>query len=375
MKKSLCTLLCLGFLQAAQAGVMERYWTIADKDATFRMIQGRKRGVSLNIHAYASKNLADLVEDGKDAADTQGGTANKQTAVEAFLNKYDGDEFTANGSIDVGVSLPVAIPLAGRKLKTDFRAHYDLGALLGLTLPNSSTVNVAGVGAVNVPLNVPFIQAYAAQTVKTGVNFGLQPSDEKKLFGGLHLYHMSRWDRAEVIDRDTVISQGKVIELDKPKNTTTSLSADISLGYKLTEKLRIMAVAEEVRLAKLSDKEDSAGKLLVNTRALYRLHGSYELDLARFKLTPFAGVHQRSGYDLEDGLYAGARAAFQLAGLGASATAMVDNNFFTVSPHLKLWLFNLSYTLRLPVTSQQDGFNLKPIHAATLGFTLPYGNS
>ena len=101
-----------------------------------------------------------------------------------------------------------------------------------------------------------------------------------------------------------------------------------------------------------------------------RLHSEYKYDFMVFTVRPFAGVYNRFGYGQDAQLYGGADLGTYVWDdrIGVQLRGMVDEEHFTLSPRLKLWLMQLEYSLKQPLKSKINDTKVSTLHS--LNFRL-----
>jgi hypothetical protein len=122
---------------------------------------------------------------------------------------------------------------------------------------------------------------------------------------------------------------------------------------------------EELKLAIMSERKAESKEHVYGYDPLIRVHGQAQFRLSAFSFEPFAGVHKRSGYGFADGVYVGSAVGAHLWGdrLGLSLRGMLDKQYFTINPRIKLWLMQLDYSLKNPVKSKDGDVKLSAIHS------------
>ncbi|MDH5580478.1 MAG: hypothetical protein OEY33_01095, partial [Bdellovibrionales bacterium] len=183
--------------------------------------------------------------------------------------------------------------------------------------------------------------------------------------GHLHIGALGRADLKNKVTSSSIAGGADVVDFGEEMNTTIGLTLDFKYQYDLDD-WKISGEVQDLKIATLSDSKDKGGELIYTIDPLIRLHASYHMEFVGFYLDPFAGVHKRSQYDFADGVYAGADLSFFVWGdrLGIRARAMVDQEYFTLSPMLKLWVAHLDLGLKAPIKSESDGIKLSNIYHA-----------
>jgi len=413
-------LLAIGVLTTgsvlADYDVIERFTFLEDKFKTQDMLNPVGHDFFLELGAGLNTNLTDVLDEGGDVSKTTGSSAVKLAAAQAFLRKYDKTEQSVRAKVGFGFPLP-SFTIAGVKLKPNFRTGVSLGILMGIRTKNADvnsaldyvasgldpalrtllqTCNFSSPGIANgadiiqygitncgLPtalatphLNkyffpddttVPVIYNYAKGEAKAG--FYVDYTYEENWFGSFNLYGMGRAD-AKVIVTDTALAgQGELGELGDELNSTLTLTTDLKFGYK-NKDLSAFAALEEIKLATMSDNVEKAGELKYGTDMLIRLHGEYIYKLSNFNVKAFGGLHHRGGYSFGKGYYLGSDLLAHVWGerLKFRIRGMIDNEHFTFSPMMDLWLVNLEYALKQPLKSDVDGVKPSTLHSMNLRF-------
>jgi hypothetical protein len=174
---------------------------------------------------------------------------------------------------------------------------------------------------------------------------------------------MMRADAFQIVNY-AMIQNGQDIELPKKANNEGTLQVDYRLGY-VNQNYSVALGLEEIKLATISERDAESKELAYGYDPLIRLHAQADYKYTALSLQPFAGVHKRAGYGFADGVYAGATAGAHVWGdrLGLSLRGMVDKQYFTITPRIKLWLMQLEYSLKNPVKSTDGDVKLSAIHS------------
>jgi len=118
----------------------------------------------------------------------------------------------------------------------------------------------------------------------------------------------------------------------------------------------------------MKKRDVSSKELSYGYNSLMRLHADAIYKYSALTLNPFFGVHKRTGYGFADGLYLGADAGAYVWGdrLGLQLRGMVDKQYFTISPRMKLWLLQIEYAMKSPMKSTDGDVKLSAIHSIDL---------
>jgi hypothetical protein len=413
--------------QAETYDVIKRFKLSEDRFRTFEMLNPMKHDFVTDITVLANKDVLDVIDDAK-VIDGKGSESDQLAAAQVFLSKYDKTEQNVRASLKFGVPLPSFTAL-GASVKPNFRLNANVGVVLGI---RSGTVSVTdtidslniseelkaavkacdfsgvtaaaeaasdkqvdivvyardtanGTGCITAAqatiigtgkyfvksanTTVPNIYGYAKAELRAGFTFDYVKG--KHWFGQFALYGLARADTLSVVTENSIAGGADPVDFGDEYNTTTNAVTDFRFGYR-NGRLRGWASIEELKLAGVSDNKEAGGELLYGNDPLLRLHGEYIYRLSGFSLKPFVGVHKRSGYGFDDGVYAGADMGLHVWGnrLGIRTRAMVDKEHFTLSPQLKLWLMHLDYMLKVPVSSDVDGVKPATIHSVNLRFFI-----
>jgi hypothetical protein len=402
--------------KAAEYDVVKRYKLLEDKFYTYEMLNPYGHDFIIDTAVYLNKNLQTMIKDGKAVSKFEGTTAQKITEGTNFLDKYKNTEQTVRVKFQLGIPLPT-LNFGVFKLVPDLRAGVGVGMNLGIRTQTYSFAQIVDLLGSDVPANIknaatlcpepapgadivqniitnagigscpamtaaertaaqsftnlyfrpttnefPALHSYAKGQGRGGLNVNYFIAEN--WFGNVNLYMNGRMDMRAIATADSLARNGKIDGFGGEKNTTVDVATDLKFGYK-NGNLASFVSAEEVKVSRMSDNEDKGVKLIYGDDPLYRLHSEYTYKFIGFDLKPFAGLHNRVGYDLSAGLYGGGDIGFYVWNdrLGIRMRGMVDTEHFTVSPQLKLWLMHLDYMLKLPVTSNVDGVKPSAIHA------------
>ena len=401
LKKSLIAGLLVLSTQAAQAyNVVDRFKLIDDKFKTDQMLNDFGHDFLFDVNASLNKNVTDVISDVKDANDL--------TSAQNILTKYDKTEQTIRLNLNIGFPLP-RFTAFGVTVIPNVRVNANVGANIGIRsetltpamllelvnidlptelknkilattytggedlLKNSVCSSLSDAAAQTLcyanqnkyfyptNTNVPNLLLFAKVDARAGLYN--QYTYGEHFFGNFNLYALSRTDVFQRINAN-MIANGSEIELPKKKNTEMAAMADYNLGYKNSNYTVSLGV-EDLKLVKLKEKEAGAKELSYGYDPLIRLHADASYRFTALSLQPFAGVHKRSGYGFADGVYVGAIAGAHVWGdrLGLSLRGMLDKQYLTINPRIKLWLMQLEYSLKNPVKSTDGDVKLSAIHS------------
>jgi len=405
LKKSLIAGLLVLSTQAAQAyNVVDRFKMIDDKLKTETMLRPIGHDFIFDISAALNSDAQTFVSDISDAS-----KAGTLTAAQNVLNKYNNTEQTIKLNLNLGIPI-FSFTAWNVKVQPNFRIMADVGANLGVRKDTLTASEVLKLINVNVPAsvqsklisvfdtknagddlfgncavdfatpaeanafclanqgkyfkpdpNVPNLNLFLKAEAKVG--FFNQYTYGEHFFGDFNLYGMMRADAFQVVNY-AMIQNGQDIELPKKANNEGTLQVDYRLGY-VNQNYSVALGLEEIKLATISKRDAESKELAYGYDPLIRLHAQADYKYTALSLQPFAGVHKRAGYGFADGVYAGATAGAHVWGdrLGLSLRGMVDKQYFTITPRIKLWLMQLEYSLKNPVKSTDGDVKLSAIHS------------
>jgi hypothetical protein len=405
--KSIICLTIFASLGVANAyDVTERFKLSEDRFKTEEMLRPFGHDFIFDVNAWANKNLTDLLDDIDDVSSQSGTDLDRINAAGDLLEKYRDTEQTVRISVNLGFPLPT-FTAWGVKIVPDFRIKAGWGANMGIRAENfnistvlnfvgdeiSDTVKSAitaqfnslsagddivasactaagisdadcvGRGLYFVPTNtsVPVITAFTKLDVKAGPLFNFTKDDWA---GAFRFYGLHRTDYYALITADQIARGQSVTDGAEELNSQVFLNFDFRIG-KVIDNYSFFAKIEEIKIARLSDKISTGGDLKYGTDPLIRIHGDALYSLSAFSFKPFLGVHKRSGYSLAYSYYAGADLGAHVWGdrLGIRLRGMVDKEHLTISPQFKLWLMQLEYSLKQPLSSQVDDVKVSTLHS------------
>ncbi|MBP9681257.1 MAG: hypothetical protein KBD76_07620 [Bacteriovorax sp.] len=406
------TVIALTSTSAISYDVVDRYKLIDDKIKTEQMLRPIGHDFFLDIGATINKNITSVIKDISDASKT-GTSTDKLTAAQNLLAKYDKTEqtiklnvalgfpvfsFTAfnvkvrpnvrvfvDGGANLGIRsdalvlqdiynlFPVAVPedlktfIASETAGSDIIADCIASASLAATTKALCATQKTGTYIMpNLTASVPNIQLFAKLDGKAGL-FN-EYSYGEHFFGDFNLYALSRTDIYQRVTKD-MIAAGAKIELPKKKNTEMSAQLDYRLGYK-NDNYSAAVSLEEIKVAKMKEREAESKEHSYGYSPLLRLHADALYRFSMLSLKPFVGLHKRSGYGFGDGIYLGADAGAHVWGdrLGLQLRGMVDKQYFTISPRMKLWLMQLEYSIKAPMKSMDGDVKLSALQSVDLRF-------
>lgn len=393
--------------------VVNRFRIIDDKLKTEQMLRPIDHDFIIDINLTLNKNVQNVVKDISDAGKTTGSTTDKLVAAQNILSKYEKTEQTIKANLNIGIPI-FSFSAWDLQVQPNLRASADVGANIGIrsdlltindilnlfpnetpqelkdyiaTLGTGTDIIASCTGASTLPaqvkaycatqptgkyiipdlsLGVPNLSLFAKLDVKAGL-FNDYVYGEH-FFGNLNLYGLSRTDIYQRVTKD-MIASGSKIEFPKEKNTETSLQADYRLGYK-NANYKIFLSVEELKINKMKERVVGSKALSYDYAPLLRMHADAKFSYSALSINPFLGIHKRSGYKTADGIYAGADLGAHVWGdrLGLQFRGMLDKQFITLSPRIKLWLMQLEYSMKKPVKSMDEDVLLSALH--TIDFRI-----
>ncbi len=400
----------------AEYDVIDRYKLLEDKFKTEEMLTNYGHDFLIDIKASVNKNILDFKDDIEKASDATGSTQDKIDVAQEVLNKWDKTEQTGRVKINFGVPL-FSFTAFGVKIVPDLRFGADWGANLGIrttTLTPSTIIdlipndadpavveeiknltdaeftsiidNYAGnVGsylrAQGIPdviaqefdslvistTDAPDLFAYTKLDVRAGLLFNWF---KENYFGYVNFYGLHRTDFFLRINASQIAADKGFTDGADEANSQVFFMTDLKFGSKFMEGYSAFLLLEDIKIARMSDNLATGGDLNYSPKPLVRVHADRKFKLENFSLTPFVGLHKRSGYGLSSGIYAGADLGAHVWGdrLGLRFRAMADKEHLTFNPQLKLWFMHLDYSLKTPLSSSVDDVKVSAIHS--LNFRL-----
>jgi len=416
------SLLLIGVALVAEAQayqIIDRFQLLEDKFRTQEMLRPLEHDFIFDITALANTDLLDFVDEADQVS--KGESSTQLSRAQDFLRKYDKTEQNLRVGLNLGIPL-FSFTAWGVKFKPSIRAQGNLGFLMGIRsttitvndaisylgndVPaevktalqscNFSTPGLAANGDIvqyaitnclspaqdvlatpylgkyffpDTNTNVPDIYNYIKGEARVGLNFDY--IWDEHFFGAFSLYGLGRADYSLRVSAQTLANNSDALELPDDLNTTVNMAMDYRLGYR-NGNLTGFVAFEDVKLARMSDEEETAGQLFYGEDMLIRLHGEYLYKLSFFSVKAFGGVHKRSSYGLGDGYYLGGDFGAHVweDRVGLRMRGMIDSEHLTISPMIKLWLVHLEYMLKQPIKSEVDGVKPSTIHSLNLRISI-----
>ena len=220
------------------------------------------------------------------------------------------------------------------------------------------------VGKYVVPTNIdsePTMTLLAKVDAKAG--FFNDYTYGEHFFGHFNLYGMGRADLYQYVT-GSQIAKGDSIDTPKEMNTEVTLQTDYRFGYK-NSNYSAFASFEELKLAKMSDAKAGSKGHTYEYDPLLRLHADAMFRTDNLSIQPFAGVHKRAGYGFANGVYLGTSFGAHVwkDRLGLQLRGMIDKQYFTITPRMKLWLMQLEYSLKTPMSATDGDVKLTALHS------------
>ncbi len=405
------------FSTAHAYDVVERYKIIEDKFKTEDMLNPMGHDFFLNLGASLNKNLSSVVDDVDKASSFKGTENEKLAEANRVLTKYDKTEQTVRIKLGLGFPLP-SFSAWDVKFKPNFRGLVNVGANIGIRnqkLNNQDLINLfkdqvpSELQSFILSLDLDFISKQSeadrdvrkicldkfstqspANTYCTNLEVGkyvvpanaavdptmtlLAKADAKvgffndytygeHYFGHFNLYGMGRADLYQFVT-GTQIAKGDSVNTPKKMNTEMTLQSDYRFGYKNTN-YSVFASFEELKLAKMSEAKVGSKEHTYEYDPLLRLHADAMFRTDNLSIQPFAGVHKRAGYGFANGVYLGTSFGAHVwkDRLGLQLRGMIDKQYFTITPRVKLWLMQLEYSLKTPMSAADGDVKLTALHS------------
>ncbi|MGZ3788634.1 MAG: hypothetical protein ACXVLQ_08935 [Bacteriovorax sp.] len=414
---AVASVLALSATKTFSYDVVNQYKLIDDKLKTEQMLEPIGHDFFLDIGATLNKNVTTFIDDVKKATEVPGTTAVKLAEAQKVLLKYDKTEQTAK--LNVALGFPIfSFSIGDLKIRPNVRVLVDAGANIGIRTDKITADTLFDIVNVDLPANLKtairnqFSSYVAGDDIlapasnpnfctNSGFDITVQTACIQSkghfifpdttapdmflfakidgraglyndytygehFFGNWNLYALSRTDVFQRVNAD-MIARGTKVDLPKKNNTEMVMQTDFRLGYK-NDNYRVFASVEDIKLSQMKNRQEGSKALTYAYDPLMRLHADALYRYSVLSLNPFFGFHKRSGYGFSDGMYLGADAGAHVWGdrLGLQLRGMVDKQYFTVSPRLKLWLLQLEYSLKAPMKSMDGDVKLSALHSVDL---------
>jgi hypothetical protein len=403
-------------LQANAYNVVERYKIIDDQLKTEQMLRPIDHDFFLDINAAVNKNVTTFISDISDASNYSGTTTEQITNAQTVLHKYDKSEQTIKLNLNLGFPI-FSFSIKDLHVKPNFRVYADVGANIGVRSQILTVADALSLFNTSIPAELsPYLSAawwdntpaganlfsttncdtYFNATVaintacKTLTSYNYDKPDTttpnlnlfakvdaraglynqytygEHFFGDFNLYALSRTDIYQIVNY-AMVANGQSIELPSIKNTQLVSQLDYRLGYRNTNYTVLLGV-EDVKLTTIQTAKSGSKELSYGYDPMIRLHADALYKYNALSIQPFAGFHVRSGYNISQGAYAGAGLGAHVWGdrLGVLFRTMVDKEYITLTPRIKLWLFQLEYSYKAPMKTEVDEVKLTAIQSVDL---------
>jgi len=401
----------------ADYNIVDRFRLYDDRLKTVEMLRPYGHDFLINISAALNPDVKKTIDDAEKISKTNG--TNQLAEAQLFLTQHNNEEFVGRFDLAFGIPLP-SFTISGIKITPDLRFGTNVGAQVGtkaVPLTAQTVVDLLGpeippsvvdlvVNRFDTTLNgQPLLtdadcvtilkEANTAETCAILKDKYLKPDNPNiadlfayvkyesqfgpifngykgDFFGSFNPYLRHRADLKRRYTAEFIAKDSKLLEKDELVDFV-DLVSDFMFGYKKGE-WKIYATLEELKIAELKKNMvldgTRYGETFYGDEILFRLHSDYTFKLVGLTLTPFGGIHKRSGYDFVDGLYAGADLGFSFwqDRFGLLAKGMVDGEYITLAPRLQLWLMQLEVMGKFAHKSEENGMKIANIYA--LNFRL-----
>lgn len=342
----------LSSLQGQTRNEISRFTLLNDRAFVERSLRNgphnseKMQFVSLQL--ALSSGLKGLIGDTKDATRSSLSTVQKETEVLKLINKNINSERFVEGHLAVAAPLPMIKHRSFRLLPSLFS---------GLNLGSSFSFS-----AQTDPLN-PQAQVY----LKTDQKLGLYTRffwDKKREYE-VSFYQLSRSDLYSTRSSQQIIEQEALLDFDDEMKEEKSLMLD----FRYHQKHQHQSYVFEIQELKIKTSESSEGDSLFRSKPLLHFQYWRYWQASRIHWQAVLGQHYRQRYTILDGLYLGLEADFKDV-LPLTASAQISNQFFSLSPSLKVKFIQLYYQLSSPYRNPQDEMWVSTIHK--LGLIIPF---
>ncbi len=352
---------------------LDRYWLMHDRVNTDDLMRPYKRDYfRLNVDAALSADFQDFADEVTEAIDN-----NSNSALEAAVEKYKNTEHFVKADVGLGIWLP-GWNMGEVEALPSLRAEVSVGGLLtanGSSIDLSSYCAEYGIPAADCPSSSTsslFLDAYVQGTGKVG--FDIELSHENKWKSDIYLYGMVRTDQIKALDAATAATQTEDIDFNADETKTTTANLDFNIGFD-DGTSKFFAGVYELRLKEIEGDDDrksevaNARPLYVGNSPLYRAHAERKFEFLATEITPFAGVHYREQYKLDDGYYAGLKLLWGWRALHFALTGMYDPQYITTTLRTQLGIVDIEGTAKTPHEEKDDyGIELASIYAVNFRF-------
>lgn len=347
-----CLLWPLSSLQGQTRNEISRYTLLSDRATVERSVRtgphSSEKMQFLSLQLALSSGLKSLIGETNEATRSTLSSAEKQTEVLKLINKNINSERFVEGHLAVAAPLPMIKHRSFRLLPSLF-SSLNLGSSFSFSAQTD-------------PLN-PEAQVY----LKTDQKIGLYTRffwDKKREYE-VSVYQLSRSDlystktSAQIVEQETLIDFDDVMREEKT----------VMLDFRYHQKHQHQSYVFEIQELKIKTSSSSEGDSLFRSRPLFHFQYWRHWQATRIQWQAVLGHHYRQRYTILDGLYLGLEADFKVV-LPLTASAQISNQFFSLSPSLKMKFIQLYYQLSSPYRNPQDEMWVSTIHK--VGLIIPF---
>ncbi len=328
---------------------VDRFKLLSDRHAIDQEIRGiRKYNSYASLDITLSSGLRKIVNDISDATEGDQSDAQKDLAVYKVLTQnLNTDKFIY---LDVMAGAPLPYFKVG---KWAFLPNLFMGINAGANLTIHNTVDA---------LN-PEAQTYLKIDKLLGIQSKIKWNSEEQLT--VRGYYLMRQDLSANASYTEISDDGEIVSTDDLDKTLNTAMLDLAWDRQ-TSNHSFLLELKEIRLYKLSNSTTNG-----NYGSTPLIHGRYgrKVHSELLQMTYSAGAHLRSGYDLNDGIYALVDLDFaQQAPFGFSAK--IDRDFISFMPRANFNHFHFSYELQTAFRNPQEDIWASSIHS--LAISAPF---
>ena len=332
---------------AGLRGEIQRFTLMHDRLTIDRGLREDHYAHFLSIDLLVSSGLKNLLGDVSNGTEGVTNPVQKQLNMFELLSKYVNSEKLVDAQVYAGMPLP-DIKIKKHKFLNSLFYELNLGVMFTISNKLSATN--------------PSAQTYVRKQTKVGLMTTYQRV--KKEIWELALYQLTRSDLSASVTSSQLATDGEFFNFDDLQKNHEMYAADIRL-HRLWKSSQSLFEIQELQLL-----SRSSHKSLYGTSPLLHYRHTWKKPGEIMHIHPFAGVHYRKWYSIDEGIYGGVHLKFKKESV-FSFTGKISPQFFTLMPQFKSRFFHFTYSFKNPHRNPQDDIWVNAMHNISLSIPFP----
>jgi hypothetical protein len=324
---------------------LHRYTLMRDRFIIDKDLKKNKYTSFFDLDLLFTAGLKSLIGDVSDANST-GSTLTKTLATAGVL----GENVNVEHMLDLEVTAAAPLPyIKYKKYRILPSLFYNMDLGLAFSISNKN----AGL--------TPTAQVYVKKDTKMGLYNRMRWAKGEEW--RLAVYQLKRADLFAAKDSTAIAASGDIFDFDELSQDRTSIATDLAF-VKEKERYSYLLEFQELQLGGSGKENDYGTWPMLHARYMHKFNGEW------FSWSGFYGLHWRSRYKLESGLYIGLKSKLKNDWPFEFILKMSDQ-FLTFTPQIITKWFHFNYTMKNPYRNPYGDVWTPTIHSINLNFPFP----